>query len=488
MARSSTLKGKPRPKSETTRKTASRAKSRPVRRTSGRKSRNGVRTYKAALNFLDSLVNYESRGTFGYNSTNFNLSRMNRLLAALDNPHRKFKSAHIAGTKGKGSTAAMLAAMLRNCNFKVGLYSSPHILSVRERVAINDAIIPESQFAKLMGQVSKAQAKVGNGSITYFEALTALAFLYFAAEKVDLAVIETGLGGRLDSTNVIKPQVCGITSISRDHMIQLGATLREIAEEKAGIMKPGVPVISAPQPIEAKQALLSAADRCRAPLRFTGEDIEFSYRFESSRAVGPHTRLCLTTPHSRFEHVHVPLLGEHQAINCSVALSMVDALKQRGFKIDDQLAIEGLATVRLSGRMEMICHDPRILVDAAHNAASVHTLMRAIGQNVPYDSMIVIFGCQRDKDVAGMLRHIQLGADKVIFTSTGSPRSMDPHDLATAYIEQCGKMAQVADDLEEAIHIARSALTREDLICITGSFYLVGEAKRLYDRKQRHKV
>lgn len=483
MARSSALKGKPKPKSETTGKTASRAKSRPVRRTTGRKSGTGVRTFKAALNFLDSLVNYESRGTFGYNSTNFNLSRMNRLLSALGNPHRKFKSAHIAGTKGKGSTAAMLAAMLRNCDFKVGLYSSPHILSVRERVAVNDALIPERQFTRLMDQISKARTKVGNGSITYFEALTALAFLYFAAEEVDLAIIETGLGGRLDSTNVIKPQVCGITSISRDHIIQLGATLRQIAEEKAGIMKAGVPVISAPQPIEAKQALLSAADRCKAPLRFTGEDIEFSYRFESSRAFGPHTRLCLTTPHSRFEHVHVPLLGEHQAINCSVALSMVDALKQRGFEIDDQLAIEGLATVRLSGRMEMISEEPRILVDAAHNAASVHTLMRAIGQNVPYDSMIVIFGCQRDKDVAGMLRHIQLGADKVIFTGTGSGRSMDPQDLATAYIEQCGKMAQVADDLEEAIHIASSALTREDLICITGSFYLVGEAKRLYKHK-----
>jgi dihydrofolate synthase/folylpolyglutamate synthase len=441
-----------------------------------------VRTFKAALKYLSSLVNFENGGRFGYNSTNFNLSRMNRLLAELGNPHRQLKAVHIAGTKGKGSTAAMLSSMLSNCRMKVGLYTSPHVLTVRERVAINGDSISESRFTKLMEEIRGAAAKLKSDDITYFEALTALAFQYFTQEGVDVAIIEAGLGGRLDSTNVIKPEVCAITSISLDHTEQLGSTLASIAEEKAGIMKQGVTVISAPQRAEVKQALLAASDKNAAPIRFTGEDVEFSYRFESSRAFGPHTRLSLTTPQSRFEHVHVPLLGEHQAINCSVALAAVDALKQRGFAIDDQLAIEGLASVRLAGRMEMISDQPRVLVDGAHNAASVNALMRGIGQNVPYDSMVVIFGCQRDKDVAGMLRHIQLGADKVIFTSTGSPRSMDPQDLSALYIEQCGKMAQVAEDLEEAIRIAGSALTREDLICITGSFYLVGKAKRLFHR------
>ncbi len=440
-----------------------------------------MRTYKAALNYLSSLVNYEQGGRLGYNSTNFNLSRMTRLLAALDNPQREFKTVHVAGTKGKGSTAAMVAAMLQGNRLKVGLYTSPHILTVRERIAINGDMVSESKFTKLVDAICRVKSH--GDTFTYFEVLTAMAFLHFAAEKVDVAVIETGLGGRLDSTNVIRPEVCAITSISMDHSGQLGSTLAAIAEEKAGIMKQGVPVISAPQRAEARQALAAASEKMGAPLRFTGEDIEFSYRFEASRGLGPHTRLCLTTPTSRFEHVHVPLLGEHQAINCSVALAVVDVLKQRGLKIDDQLAIDGLASVRLSGRMEIICENPRILVDGAHNAASVHALMRGIGQNVPYDSMIVIFGCQRDKDVAGMLRHIQLGADKVIFTTTGSPRTMDPHDLASAYVDQCGKMAQVAEDLEEAIRIAGSALTREDLICITGSFYLVGRAKRLYAQK-----
>jgi dihydrofolate synthase/folylpolyglutamate synthase len=220
-----------------------------------------------------------------------------------------------------------------------------------------------------------------------------------------------------------------------------------------------------------------------APLCIPGEDNEFSYRFESSRPVGPHTRLSLTTPRSRFEHLHVPLPGEHQAINCSVALSMIDQLKARGLAIDDQKAVEGLAQVRMKGRMEMICEKPRILVDGAHNAASIEALMRAIGQTIPYDSMIVIFACQKDKDIAGMLRHIQLGADKIIFTTAGTARSADPHELHQLFMEKCSKMAQVADTLEQAIEIASSAITREDLICVTGSFYIVGVAERLYGRE-----
>jgi dihydrofolate synthase/folylpolyglutamate synthase len=214
----------------------------------------------------------------------------------------------------------------------------------------------------------------------------------------------------------------------------------------------------------------------------TGEDIDFSYRFEASRPLGRHTRLSLTTPNSRFEHLPVPLLGEHQAINCGLALGMIDALKGRGFEIDDQKAMAGLNGLSLAGRMEIIRDEPRILVDAAHNAASIEALMRAIGQHVAYDSMVVIFGCNKDKDVAGMLRHIQLGADKTIFTRTGSPRSVDPAELAAAFTQGTGKMAQVAPDLGEAVRIASSAVTKEDLICITGSFYLVGLAKQKYQK------
>lgn len=409
---------------------------------------------------------------------------MNRLLAQLDNPHRKFKSVHIVGTKGKGSTAAMLASMLQSCGMKIGLYSSPHLVHLRERISINDHMISEAELTRLTAEVAKAAAKHKNDTPTFFETMTAVAFLYYANKEVDLAVIEAGLGGRLDSTNVIKPEVVGMTSISEDHMGILGNSISQIAEEKAGVFKTGVPIVSAPQRREVKKVLRRAAERANAPIRFTGDDIEFSYRFESSRLAGPHTRVSVSTSTSRFEHLHVPLLGEHQAINCGVALGIMAMLRERGIEIDELRAIEGLSRVRLPGRMEMISEEPRIIVDGAHNPASVEALMRAIGQNVPYDSMVVIFGCQADKDYTRMLKHITIGADKVIFTSAGHPRSADPADLLATFMEMSGKMSQKADSLEDALDVAARAVGREDLICITGSFYLVGKAKKVVEKKK----
>lgn len=439
------------------------------------------------MQFLNCMTDYEKMTRVGYNTTNFSLARMHRLLSALGNPHKKFRSVHIAGTKGKGSTAAMLAAMLTNSGLNVGLYTSPHLMSIRERVQINDEMISEADMTRLMVRIAPVVKRLAKDEPTFFEIMTTLGFMYFEERHVDIAVIEAGLGGRLDSTNVLKPEVCAITSISYDHMDQLGHTLGKIAEEKAGIFKTGVPAVTVPQAEEVRKALVEAAGKVGSPLLFTGKDIEFSYRFESSRAGGPQTRVSLTAGSCRFEHLAVPLPGDHQAVNCGLALSIMALLKDRGFAIDDQKAIEGLARARLPGRMEMISEMPRLLVDGAHNAASVEALMRAIGQNVPYDSMVVIFGARTDKDIRGMLRHIQLGADKVIFTNAGSPKAADPVDLAAEYAEQCGKMAQVAETLEEALDIAERAVTREDLICITGSFYLVGKAKKIAAERYKDK-
>ena len=445
-----------------------------------------IRNYQAAINFINSATNYEKMTRIGYNPVNFSLARMNRFLAALGNPHKQLKSVHIAGTKGKGSTATMLACMLTNAGLRTGLYTSPHMVDVRERIQLNGEMIPESDLTRLTTKIAGVIRKLGHDSPTFFEILTAMAFMYYAEQEVDVAVIETGLGGRLDSTNVIKPEVCAITSISFDHMAQLGNTLEKIATEKAGIIKPGIPVISAPQAKDVRKVLTQVAEQVKAPLFFTGKEIEFSYRFESSRASGPQTRVSLTSGKCRYEHLAVPLPGDHQAINCGVALSLMAMLKERGIEIDDQLAIQGLAKTRLPGRMEVIHENPRIMIDGAHNAASVEALMRAIGQNITYDSMVVIFGCRADKDIPGMLEHIRLGADKVIFTATGSMRSADPTELAAEYIERTGKMAQVAKSLEEALDIAERAVTREDLVCITGSFHLAGEAKLLAEQRYKN--
>ena len=453
------------------------------KRTSGTKTKpvaKQIRTFRSAVNYLNSLTNFERTVRVHYDESNFGLARMKRILSALGNPHTACKTVHIAGTKGKGSTATMLASMLTGCGLKVGLYTSPHVLDIRERIAIDGSMVSESAFTKLIATTRDAATKARVAEPTYFEILTAAAFEKFAKDEVDIAIIETGLGGRLDATNLVQPEVIGITSISYDHLRQLGNDLVSITKEKAGIMKPSVPVLSAPQRPEVRETLEAAAKEVEAPLRFSNEGVSFSYRFEFSRSAGRHARICLTTPTSKFEHLLVPLFGEHQAINCGLALCMLDVLKSRGLPVDDQKAMAGLANVELLGRMQMISERPYIIVDGAHNAASINALMRGIGQHITYDSMIVIFACHKDKDVSGMIRQIQLGADKIIFTSTGTPRTCDPAELAAEYTEHSGKMAQVADTIEEAMRIARSAHTREDLICITGSFYLVAEAIRKF--------
>ena len=439
-----------------------------------------ARTYDSALKYLFAHTDYEQMLRVRYNRDTFNLDRMYSLLKALGNPHQKLKTVHVAGTKGKGSTCTMLASMLRACGHKVGLYTSPHIIDIRERITINGEMISQVALTRLICQIEPVLEEMESDKPTFFEIFTALAFAYYAMQEVDIVVVETGLGGRLDSTNVVTPIACGITSISLDHMHQLGNTLGAIATEKAGIFKKDIPAVSVHQEPEVKRVLRKVAKDVKAELLFTGDDVEFSYRIESSRTVGCHTRVCVTTPRSRFEHLPVPLLGEHQALNCGLALALLDQVKAAGFSVDDSKAVEGLARVYLPGRMEMVNTDPRILVDGAHNGASIQALMRAVGQHIPYDSMVMVFGCAADKDIRGMMAQIATGADKVIFTrARNNPRAADPKDLAEMYEEACGRVAQITPTFDAAMRIARSAVSREDIICVTGSFYLVGEAKTL---------
>jgi len=443
------------------------------------------RTFESALKFLFSQTDYEQMLRVRYNRDTFNLNRMRALLKKMGDPHKKIRAVHIAGTKGKGSTATMLAEMLHACGYKVGLYTSPHICDVRERIQVNGEKITQIALTRLICKVEPYIAQISDDKPTFFEIFTAIAFCHFVAEKVDIAVVECGLGGRLDSTNVLKPAVCGLTSISLDHTQQLGDSLDKIAAEKAGIFKRDTPVVSVQQDPEAARVLRKAARDTRADLMFTGEDIEFSYRIESSRRDGCHARVCLTTDRSRFEHLPVPLLGEHQALNCGLALALLDQLKLQGLKIDDAQAVKGLAGVYVPGRMELVHTDPRILVDGAHNAASIQALMRAIGQHIPYDSMVVVFGCAADKDIGGMMAQIATGADKVIFTRVqDNPRAAKPQDLADVYEEKSGRVAQVTDNVREALRVALSAVSREDIICVCGSFYLVGEVKTIVDKSK----
>lgn len=411
------------------------------------------------------------------------LDRMHELMALLGDPHKAVRHVHIAGTKGKGSTCEMTASCLEACGYAVGVYTSPHLVDIRERVRINSRLIPNADFVRVAQKVADAAANLRAGGPenepTFFELMTAMAFVYFAEEAVDVAVIEVGLGGRLDSTNVITPEVAAITSISLDHTQILGDTVELIAAEKAGIFKPGVPAITVPQKPGVVEVFRDVAARVGCPLQVVGQDIDFSMRFEASPNHGPQARVCLTTSRSTFEHLVVPLRGEHQAMNCGLALAILDKLTERGFHTPEEKVTRGLAAVKAPGRMELAWTSPRVIVDGAHNTDSVRCLIKAIGANVPYDSMVMIFGCASDKDIDGMLAEISLGADKVVFTrASGNARAADPKELARRFSENHGKMAQTAETIAEAFALAKRAVNSEDLMVVTGSFYLVGEAKK----------
>ena len=446
-----------------------------------------ITTFANAVRYLNEQVNFERMRVVRYDESMFKLDRVRKLLRALDDPHEQIRTVHVAGSLGKGSTAAMIASMLQGCGHGVGLYTSPHLVDIRERIMINGRPIGKADFTRLMRQVSAAAVKQRSAP-TFFELLTAMAFRHFADEAVDIAVIETGLGGRLDATNLITPEVTVITRIDFDHMQILGRTLPEIAREKAGILKRHVPALSVEQVPEVDAVLRETAEKLAAPFRVINKEIEFSSRFDTSEALGPHTRVCLLTETSQFMHLPVPLPGEHQTVNCGLALAAIDALKATGLSFPEVPLHEGLARTVTPGRMELLWKQPRILIDGAHNPASIKALMRSVGAYVPYDSMICIFGCCQDKDIPAMLRELALGGDKIIFTrARGTPRAADPQDMYKIFTEQSGKMSQVADTLAGALKLAIAAVGRDDLICITGSFYLAGEAKKHMERLARRR-
>jgi len=464
---------------KTAKKTKKKQTVTPAARTAKVRSKKPFNTYKQALKYLFEHTDYEKQLRVRYNVTTFNLNRMKKLLSLLGNPHKKTPTVHIAGTKGKGSTATMLAKMLESNEYIVGLYTSPHLVHLHERIVVNSQMITDQQMLGLMNRIYAPVEKMTKAGeeISFFEIMTALAFMHFADIEADIAIIEAGLGGRLDSTNVITPELIGITSLSIDHQQQLGDTITSIAKEKAGVFKDSVPIVTVQQSPEAIKVLRSEALAVNAPLSVTGTDIDFSCRFEISREHGPHNRICLSAPMTKFEHFRVPLPGKHQAVNCGLALAMLDKLKSIGYEIDAEKATSALHPLAIPGRMEMIYEDPRIMIDAAHNAASIRALIHAIGQSISYDSMVVIFGCNCDKDIKGMLNQLQFGADKVIFTRSNSPKAASPQLLSDMYTEICGKMCQTAYSLGEALRLANSAVTGEDIILITGSFYLIGQAK-----------
>jgi len=455
------------------------------------KGSSDINGYAAAVRYLMERTDFERMRSVKYNEQTFKLERMQQLLAKMGNPHQQIRTVHVAGTNGKGSTVAMIASMLQACGYTVGVYTSPHLVELRDRIVINGQPIEKAAFAEGVKVAAKAAEKAGVDP-TFFEIVTAVGFKHFAEQAVDIAVVEVGLGGRLDSTNVIRPEASVITSIDFDHTKLLGNTLEEIAREKAGIFKKDVPAFIFESEPNVQQAIAEVAEKTGAQLRVVNKDIDFSARFCVTDDLGPHTRVCLYSKTSRLEHLPVPLPGEHQASNCGLALAVIDHLKTVGFDCPEDKITAGLAATKVPGRMQLVWDRPRVLVDGAHNPAAVGALMRCVGAHVPYDSMICVFGCCSDKDVPGLIDKVNLGADKVIFTrAAGNPRSADPEDLQKLFHERSGKMSQVAKTLPEALEMATRAVSREDLVCVTGSFYLVGETLKHvqhFDRSKGGKI
>ena len=452
------------------------------------------KTYDEALAFLSARTDVERLRPARVAPGTFRLDRMEALVDALGRPDHEFKSIHVAGSKGKGSVCEMTAAALAGCGYAVGLYTSPHLVDLRERIRIaggaGSQMVTPADFADAIAAVAKALPAVEkkHGPATYFEILTAASFVYFAQQAVDFAVIEVGLGGRLDSTNVIQPEVTAVTAIQLEHTQLLGDTLAKIAAEKAGIFKKDVQALTITQKPEVLAAFRERAQAVGCPLSVVGEDIEFSQRFEANPELGPHHRVCLFTPRSAFEHIASPLKGDHQALNCGLALAIVDALRQRGHALPDRGIAEGLAKATSQGRLDIIHQTPRLMVDGAHTPESIQALLRSVSTHYKFDNLIVVFGCSSDKDAPGMLAKLIGGADKIILTrAADSSRAIEPRDLQRKFAEQTSKPVQTAPSVKDAINLAAKAAQRGDLIIVTGSFLVAGEAKRLFAEKDKEK-
>ncbi len=441
--------------------------------------------YQDALDYIFSYVNYEKKARYPYDAATFDLSRMEQVLDLLGRPHEKFRSVHIAGTKGKGSTSAMVESMLRAAGYHTGLFTSPHLHSFRERIRLGTQLMSKADLVALLDRCRPAlEATPG---ITAFEVMTAMAFQYFAEQGVEWAVVEVGLGGRLDATNVVHPAVCAITSLSYDHVELLGHTLSLIAFEKAGIIKQGVPVVSAPQEEEAMAVIQRVVRDTGAKLTVVGQDWTcekdgFDLTGQSLTVTGPGG-----TP--KLENLRIPLLGQHQLDNATSAVAIVQQLRDAGVTIAEEAIRQGLQSARWPGRFELLSHSPMLVVDSAHNENSAHKLRAALADYFPRPprrQLCLVFGASSDKDIAGMLRQFlepervtgYPPADKVIVTKSGHPRSAEPAQLAdlVRHVNSSAPIS-VQPDLVAALREALAWAGPQDLICITGSIFVVAQAR-----------
>ena len=417
-----------------------------------------MRTYSEALAYLNQFINYERTQPQQYAPETLSLDRVDHLLDRIGRPDRAYRSIHIAGTKGKGSTAAMIESCLRAAGYRTGFYTSPHLHTFRERMRVDNEYISQDMFAQLVDELEPQLGAVGG--VTWFEIVTTLAFMFFARKQIDVAVLEVGLGGRFDATNVVTPLVSVITSLSLDHMNLLGATIEQIAFEKAGIIKPHVPVVSAPQAPEALDVLRRVA-------RVRGVKLILP----RPQAPSSETRFSIAG-----EGVKLPLLGAHQLSNAAVAVAALQVTNERGLFVSDAAIRQGLETVTWPGRLEILNRDPLLVVDGAHNGDSAQKLAQALYDVFGVEKWTLVIGVSGDKDVPAIFAALMPRAERVIVTRARSVRAADVELLAEQVVKH-GQEPCLASSVREALTVAQQSA---EPIIVTGSLFTVADAREAW--------
>jgi dihydrofolate synthase/folylpolyglutamate synthase len=451
--------------------------------------------YQEALGYLYSLSDYERGGTYVRDRSQ-NLLRERCLLAAVGNPDEAYSCTLIAGTKGKGSTAAMIERVLREAGLRTGLYTQPDLHTFRERIRVNGRLIAEEEVAALVPELRAAVERIeSEGRFTHyitFEVATALALLYFARQHIDHAVLEVGLGGRLDATNVTSPLVSVITSIGFDHMEVLGNTLTSIATEKAGIIKPQGVVVTSAQAPEALLAIAAVAGRQQARLIRVGPGEEdaarveveagrlppLSYRYTLEERTPTGQRFSVTTPQGVYEGLELPLLGQHQLENATAAIATLEALREKGVPWSEEALRNGLRAVHWSARIQVIGSHPLVVVDGAHTADSMQKLVETLRTTFRFRRLIMVFSTLRNKDLSGMVRALA-AVDAVVLTTVANPRSLRIEEMQACFAELAPHVPlHRAESGRQAMDLALQLAQSDDAVCAAGSLYLAGEVLR----------
>jgi dihydrofolate synthase/folylpolyglutamate synthase len=456
---------------------------------------NQADAYQQTLDYLYSYVDFSMTRGHRYSADQFDLGRMRTLVTRLGNPEGKYPSIHIAGTKGKGSVAALCQSALMADGYRTGLYTSPHLHDYAERIRINGAPISHSDLIHLVEENKPVFESIPK--ITTFEITTALAFLYFARQEVDVAVIEVGLGGRLDATNVVIPIVAVITSLSYDHTHLLGDTLAEIAGEKAGIIKDGIPVILSPQKDEARQVIERIAAERSAPLIQMGRD----YLFEpQSRSLGGQSLLVWQVSkedesvnnqghqkNSKRGLLSIPLLGSHQVQNAATAYAALQVFSRSGFSLRDDAIRQGFSTVNWPGRFEILQRQPAVVIDCAHNRDSALKVRQAIDDYFPNRRAVLVFGASEDKDIAGMFAELAPITRQVIATKSFHPRAIEPERLQEI-AHQFGLPVKIVPDVPEALEEAIRFAGNDSIVLVTGSIFIAAGAREAWIARKSDRV